>query len=131
MAQLKKEGKKLLLMLSGLAEPKESMEFRMNITTEDFRAYGQKIIDALTPNPTTPPGGHCAPDNYEVIRPAFDKNDGDGWFLLRLSVHDPLMPLNIESDSEGGVRIIARKLCDFLEKYEYLDTAPLKEWLAE
>ena len=131
MAQLKKEGKKLEDMLSGLAEPKESMEFRMNITTEDFRAYGQKIIDELTAYSKTAPGWHCAPDNHEGIRASFDKNDGDGWFLLRLSVHDPLMPLNIESDSEGGVRIIARKLCDFLEKYEYLDTAPLKEWLAE
>lgn len=131
MAQLKKEGKKLEDMLSGLAEPKESMEFRMNITTEDFKAYGQKIIDELTAYSKTAPGWHCAPDNHEGIRASFDKNDGDGWFLLRLSVHDPLMPLNIESDSEGGVRIIAQKLCDFLEKYEYLDTAPLKEWLAK
>lgn len=131
MAQLKKEGKKLEDMLSGLAEPKESMEFRMNITTEDFKAYGQKIIDELTAYSKTAPGWHCAPDNREGIRASFDKNDGDGWFLLRLSVHDPLMPLNIESDSEGGVRIIAQKLCDFLEKYEYLDTAPLKEWLAK
>ena len=131
MAQLKKEGKKLEDMLSGLAEPKESMEFRMNITTEDFKAYGQKIIDELTAYSKTAPGWHCAPDNHEGIRASFDKNDGDGWFLLRLSVHDPLMPLNIESDSEGGVRIIAQKLCDFLEKYEYLDTAPLKAWLAE
>lgn len=131
MAQLKKEGKKLEDMLSGLAEPKESMEFRMNITTEDFKAYGQKIIDELTAYSKTAHGWHCAPDNHEGIRASFDKNDGDGWFLLRLSVHDPLMPLNIESDSEGGVRIIAQKLCDFLEKYEYLDTAPLKEWLAE
>lgn len=131
MAQLKKEGKKLEDMLSGLAEPKESMEFRMNITTEDFKAYGQKIIDELTAYSKTAPGWHCAPDNHEGIRASFDKNDGDGWFLLRLSVHDPLMPLNIESDSEGGVRIIAKKLCDFLKKYEYLDTAPLKEWLAK
>ena len=131
MAQLKKEGKKLEDMLSGLAEPKESMEFRMNITTEDFKAYGQKIIDELTAYSKTAHGWHCAPDNHEGIRASFDKNDGDGWFLLRLSVHDPLMPLNIESDSEGGVRIIAQKLCDFLEKYEYLDTAPLKAWLAE
>lgn len=131
MAQLKKEGKKLEDMLSGLAEPKESMEFRMNITTEDFKAYGQKIIDELTAYSKTAPGWHCAPDNHEGIRASFDKNDGDGWFLLRLSVHDPLMPLNIESDSEGGVRIIAQKLCDFLEKYDSLDTAPLKAWLAE
>ena len=34
--------------------------------------------------------------------------------MLRLSVHDPIMPLNIESDSEGGVEIIKAKLYEFL-----------------
>ena len=79
----------------------------------------------------TAPGWHCAPDNREGIRASFDKGDGDGWFLLRLSVHDPLMPLNIESDSVGGVHQIAQKLYDFLKKYENLDTAPLEKWLLQ
>ena len=46
---------------------------------------------------------------------SFDKDNGDGWFLLRLSVHDPIMPLNIESDSEGGVEIILGRLQEFLK----------------
>lgn len=131
MAQLKREGKKLEDLLEGLAEPVESREFRMNITCEDFKAYGQKIIDELTEHSMTAPGWHCAPDNREGIRASFDKGDGDGWFLLRLSVHDPLMPLNIESDSVGGVHQIAQKLYDFLKKYENLDTAPLEKWLLQ
>ena len=34
--------------------------------------------------------------NFEGVR----VNIGDGWFLLRLSLHDPLMPLDIQCDSE-------------------------------
>ena len=60
-------------------------------------------------------GWNVANDNREGIRVSFDKDNGDGWFLLRLSVHDPIMPLNIESDSVGGVDIIYNKLNEFLK----------------
>ena len=49
------------------------------------------------------------------MRVSFGENDGNGWFLLRLSVHDPIMPLNIESDSEGGVEKILAQLDAFLQ----------------
>ena len=52
---------------------------------------------------------------------SFDENNGNGWFLLRLSVHDPIMPLNIESDSPGGVEIIKEKLMAFLKTTKGLD----------
>ena len=42
-----------------------------------------------------------------------------------MSLHDPLMPLNIESDSPGGVRVIARELLPFLAPFDQLDTASL------
>ena len=60
-------------------------------------------------------GWNVANDNREGLRVSFDKDNGDGWFLLRLSVHDPIMPLNIESDSVGGVDIIYNKLNEFLK----------------
>ena len=40
-----------------------------------------------------------------------------------MSLHDPLMPLNIESDSEGGVLAIAKELAGFLNSCEKLDIA--------
>ena len=66
-----------------------------------------------------------APDNREGIRISFPENDGDGWFLLRLSLHDPLIPLNIESDSVGGVHTIAAELAPVLKQFDQLDTAAL------
>jgi len=54
-----------------------------------------------------------------------DENHGNGWFLLRLSLHDPLMPLNIESNDVGGTKKIAAELADFIAGCDMLDAASL------
>ena len=85
--------------------------------------------EALKAYAAAQPGWTLAPNNFEGVRVNLDKDHGDGWFLLRLSLHDPLLPLNIESDSEGGVRIIARELLPFLARFDKLDIAPLRAFL--
>lgn len=114
-AQLRKAGKELDELTAELKEPVESKEIRFKITEKDFRACGEKIIADLTAYAEKQEGWLVADDNREGIRVSFDKESGDGWFLLRLSVHDPIMPLNIESDSEGGVETIYNKLYEFLK----------------
>jgi phosphomannomutase len=34
-----------------------------------------------------------------------------GWALLRASLHDPLLVINIESEVEGGARATAAQVC--------------------
>ncbi len=114
-AQLRKEGKELDELTAALKEPVESKEVRFKILESDFRACGEKIINDLTAYAMAQNGWNVANDNREGIRVSFDKDNGDGWFLLRLSVHDPIMPLNIESDSVGGVDIIYNRLNEFLK----------------
>lgn len=114
-AQLRKEGKELDELTAALKDPVESKEVRFKILESDFRACGEKIINDLTAYAMAQNGWNVANDNREGIRVSFDKDNGDGWFLLRLSVHDPIMPLNIESDSVGGVDIIYNKLNEFLK----------------
>ena len=104
-----------------MKEPLESREIRYKITEKDFRACGEKIIEQLTAYAEQQDGWQLADDNREGVRVSFDKANGDGWFLLRLSVHDPIMPLNIESDSEGGVDVIYSQLYRFLETTEGLE----------
>ncbi len=120
--QLRNEGKSLKSLIEGLKEPVESREIRIKINEKDFRTYGQKVIDELTKYSEKQKTFKIADDNNEGIRVSFDKRNGDGWFLLRLSVHDPIMPLNIESDSKGGVDKIYQKIEGFLEGCEGLDT---------
>ena len=121
-AQLRMEGKTLDSLIEDLREPVETKEIRIRITEKDFRKYGEKVIADLTSYAAKQKDFIVADDNHEGIRVSFDKKNGDGWFLLRLSVHDPIMPLNIESDSKGGVEKIYEKLRPFLEKCEGLDT---------
>ena len=125
LARGKKEGYILSSLIDTLEEPAESMEFRMNILEEDFKTYGQSVIDALTAYAVNQPGWSLAPSNFEGVRVNLDEDHGNGWFLLRLSLHDPLLPLNIESNSVGGAKVIAKELAEFIKAYEKLDTASL------
>ena len=76
-------------------------------------------------------GWQIAPDNREGLRVSFPAGQGDGWFLLRLSVHDPIMPLNMESNVAGGVKVIAQKLQAFLLTCKGLDDKPMADFLAK
>ena len=126
--QMKAKGKTLGSVISGLREPKESTEIRLNITAPDFRSAGQKAIDRVLEKVSADPSWHSAPDNREGVRVSFDIGGykDSGWFLLRLSVHDPVLPLNAESDVEGGVREMLRSLERVLEGAEGIDLSPLK-----
>lgn len=115
LACLKREGKTLESLIEALAEPAEAEELRFKITDSDFRTTGERVIRELEKYAEAHDGWQIAPDNREGIRVSFDKENGNGWFLLRLSVHDPILPLNIESDSVGGVAIIREKVLDFLK----------------
>ncbi len=129
MVNLKKEGKQLGDILRPLQEPAEAVELRLPITEQDFHACGNAVIDRLKEYAAKQPHWRVAPDNHEGIRCALDKDHGDGWFLLRLSVHDPIMPLNIESAQTGGTKQIARALNGFFDQCHGLDSAPLKQFL--
>ena len=128
LARGKKEGYTLESLIADLQEPAESKEFRMNILLDDFKAYGQQVIDELTAYVTKQPGWSLAPNNFEGVRVNLDEAHGNGWFLLRLSLHDPLLPLNIESNDLGGVKIIAKELAAFVAAYDKLDSAKLQEF---
>lgn len=130
MAQMGKDGKTLDSLIANLKDPKEEAELRFKIKCEDFRAYGNKVISELEKYAAQTVGMRIADDNREGIRIYFDAEDEKGWLLLRLSVHDPIMPLNIESDAVGGVRKIAEKFKTFLSGYDMLDIQPIINFLA-
>ncbi|QCX34438.1 phosphomannomutase/phosphoglucomutase [Caloramator sp. E03] len=119
--KLKKENKLLYDLIKNLKQPLESKEFRSQILSEDFKVIGKMIIDDLKEYCNTINGWNIVPKNYEGIRVNCDEEKG--WFLLRMSLHEPLLVLNIESDVIGGCDIIKEKINNFLKKYE--DTVKL------
>ena len=107
----------------------DSTEIRLNILDEDFRAKGQEAINLVRKYAENTEGWHIAPDNREGIRISFDLNGiaDAGWFLLRLSVHDPVMPLNVESDTSGGVKIMLTALYQALRGIKGINLEPIEK----
>ena len=127
LAKLRQEGKDLEDLLAPLKEPMEAAEVRLPILDKDFREAGQSLIDELEVYARAQ-GWAIAPDNREGLRVSFPRGEGDGWFLLRLSVHDPILPLNLESNSHGGVAQIAEKLKTFFQAHhEGVDVSPVEK----
>jgi phosphomannomutase len=120
-AQLRKEDKDISDLLISLKEPKEAIEYRLKILDSDFRTYGNNVIKELENYSKQFDFITIANDNHEGIRLSFDKNKGNGWLLLRLSVHDPILPLNIESNEFGGAAKIKSVFVNFIKKFDKLD----------
>ncbi len=108
-------------LIASLEEPYDSQEFRLKILRADFQAYGHEVIEKLSQFSETQSNWFIVPNSYEGIRVSCQGEHEQGWFLLRLSLHDPVLPLNIESKIEGGVEAIALPLFQFLHSMEELD----------
>ena len=130
MAQIGKDGKKLDSLINELRDPAEATELRFKIKTDDFKSYGNKVISDLIAYAENNSEWRIADDNREGVRIFFDKKGYEGWLLLRLSVHDPIMPLNIESDVKGGCKKIAEAFSSFIKDYAQLDIDTLIKFIS-
>lgn len=129
MAKLRKENKKLTDLISDLTQAKEADEIRLKFTAIDFSAYGNTCLDQLKIFVEQQEGLTLEPNNFEGVRINFDENNGDGWLLARMSLHDPIMAINIESNILGGNKIIAKRLYDFLSQYNRIDIGNLEKFI--
>ena len=123
--KLRKEGTTITELLSKLGEPKEAQELRLKIELEDFRSYGKDVLEKLMEYAKTQSTWVAASDNHEGFRATV--KEGDGWFLVRMSLHDPQIPINIESDSEGGVKIIREELYKFMKQFDKLNLSAFEK----
>lgn len=119
-AQLHKQGKPISVFLKDLKEPVCAAEYRFKIGVEDFKTYGQDVLDGFAKFAEEQPGWSIVEPNYEGIRVNCDQTAGNGWCLLRMSLHDPILPLNIESDQVEGCHKIKATIDGFFKQYEAL-----------
>lgn len=121
LARLDNAGESVEGIIRELKPPVEEKEVRIKIKLADFREYGESVIADFKRCCENADGVSVATVNYEGVRVNFADGIGNGWQLLRLSVHEPLLVLNCESDSFGGVRCMLAFFKDFAEKYSELD----------
>lgn len=131
-AKLAHHGKSISSLIADLKEPLESEEFRLPFKAgADFASIGDDIINDLAGAASS--GGlktgdaqslscSLAEPNYEGVRINFTDDDVCGWLLLRKSLHDPIMPLNIESTVSGGCSKMRAALRAFLSDYPELES---------
>ena len=124
------KGNRLEDMIADLQEPAESIEIRFPVTAENIAENGDRILEMLRSAAEQTEGWSLEPENFEGVRINCDPEHGNGWLLLRKSLHEPIMPLNIESDSKGGNLIIGRTLARILEKAEGIEQKPLTDFIA-
>jgi len=126
MAKMKQQNQKLSSLIEVLPHPLEEGEFRLDIRCREFASYGQEVLEKLSKliekekdwSPETP--------NHEGIRINCRGEHEEGWFLLRMSLHDPVMPLNVESNVQGGLAAITGRLFKLLRTFRHLGLDALK-----
>ena len=131
-ASLSKEGKSLDDLIATLVEPAEEKELRFRILCDNFKAEGEKIIAHFEAAAKETDCWQTCADNYEGIRINADASNGSGWFLLRLSVHDPIIVLNAESSENGGLQKMLSAVHDVIKKtanIDNIDVSALEEYI--
>lgn len=116
-AQARAESRTLGDLIADLRYPAEEREIRIKIVgTHDPKAYGREVLAAFEERAKAK-GLTIASPSYEGVRIVMD----GGWALLRMSLHDPNMPLNIEADAAGGTDAIEREVKELLAGFDALD----------
>ena len=126
-AKLHEKGLTLGSLIFDLKAPIEAVEVRMSFTVSDFKDYGLNVLEKFKEFAESEEGLSLETPNYEGVRVNFDKAHGNGWCLLRMSLHDPIIPLNFESDEAGGINVMAKIVYESLSAFDKLDTSNLKK----
>ncbi|MDD3114593.1 MAG: phosphomannomutase/phosphoglucomutase [Anaerovibrio sp.] len=122
-AKAKAQGRALADLVAALQQPAEEREYRLKIKgVEDFRSYGQSVLTEFEARARAK-GIEIASPSYEGVRLVFP---GEGWVLLRMSLHDPNMPMNMESRQPGGCEKLTAAARELMDGFEHLDTGVLE-----
>lgn len=120
LAQCKRDNTSMESMVASLKKAAESKEYRIKIQEDDFKKYGEAVLEDFKAFAAQEDKFSIVEKNFEGVRVNYQDAAGDGWMLLRMSLHDPLLAFNIESDVDGGVDVILARLRTFLQKYTKL-----------
>lgn len=115
-AAMNEQDKEVSDVISSLKEATEDKEVRLKILADDFKEYANKLISDLEKFVDTKKDFTKVENNYEGIR--VNSESERGWFLLRSSLHEPLIVINFETDREGGCERLYSELVQFLKNYK-------------
>jgi len=117
LAKLRNEGKSLDDLFEGFADAGAEKERRVALPEDNFREFGAALIADFTEY--IKEYSFITPEevNHEGYRVNFDADHGNGWTMLRMSVHDPVLSIAMESADAEGIAKMENWLASFMEKY--------------
>jgi len=118
LAKAQSQGKSLAGLIEKLEPLVEAKEIRYKIHAEDFASYGDKVLAEFKARAEKE--GLIMPKSYEGVRISFNDSDKKGWLLLRKSLHDPVMPLNVEGERSGDCDKILKVAEELLKGFDKL-----------
>ncbi|MEW4353794.1 phosphomannomutase/phosphoglucomutase [Streptococcus pneumoniae] len=121
---LQSDGKSLDDLIATLKQPVETQEVRFKLETDNFRALGEQAIADLREQKID--GFVFNPENEEGVRFDVSSPYGSGWFLLRMSLHEPLLVLQVENDELGHIPAILKEISHCLKVYPAINQAQLQ-----
>lgn len=124
-AKLAEENKSVTDLIKHLEQPAETEEVRFVITTDDYKDIGMDTLERFADWVKGTDGFTLVPDNLEGKRVQITDPYGKGWLLLRMSLHEPKLVLQIENDTAGTIPTIKDKLKTFFHYESYIDNSKL------
>lgn len=95
----------------------------------NYQDYGRQVIADLADHLL--PGWQIDPENEEGIRINLTGPYGQGWFLLRMSLHEPLLFKGDWNDEAGHLPAVVQAIGRFLSQYEAIDQSKLTQLLVQ
>lgn len=117
--KLKRQNRSLESLIADLEQPVEEAEVRIKLVGDDWKEKGQRVLADLEKYAKS----HLVLcESYEGVR----ANTEWGFFMARMSVHDPIIPFNIECNVAGGVSKTAKILYEIIKPFQ-LDLSALEQ----
>ena len=115
-ARLSAAGETLGRLIADFIPPFEAREYRISIRARDAVAAARDILSAFERR-CAAVGLAIDPNSCEGVR----ASDRRGWMLLRMSLHEPVLPLNIEGNEPGDCDALADIAKAFFAEIDSVD----------
>lgn len=124
-AKANRSGKQIASYVEALKPGFEEAEYRLKLSGEDFGAYGKQVLKEFEERAIAK-GLQVAPNSFEGVRISFHSEEIQGWLLLRMSLHEPLMPMNLEGVREGDCKRMKAVARELLAGFDRVDLSLLQ-----
>lgn len=124
--KMKKENVTIDDVLKNFVDAKEQIEIRITINDSRIVSSSRHVLTGFKRYIDEIKSSHLAKNNLEGVRASFKARWQEGWCILRKSVHDPVLVLNIESYVHHGAISILNSLLPFFERFQFIDMDEIK-----